>query len=91
MAPVGEEVIFGFGCVRTAGIRVDSPGTGAQMWKALSGWQQKAGLGSTPRTILEGTVRTAIVSLERELPLVSGLRRAPAEGYATVAPEAVGR
>ena len=40
------------------------------MWKTLSGWQKKAGLGSSPRTILEEIGR--VQSSEGILPLESG-------------------
>lgn len=40
------------------------------LWKALSGWQQRAGLGSSPRTILEELRR--IQSLDVVLPVEEG-------------------
>jgi transposase len=40
------------------------------LWKTLSGWQQRAGLGSSPRTILEELRR--IQSLDVVLPLEAG-------------------
>ena len=40
------------------------------MWKTLSGWQKKAGLGSSPRTILEEIGR--VQSTDVILPLESG-------------------
>jgi len=40
------------------------------MWKTLGGWQKKAGLGSSPRTILEEIGR--VQSSEVILPLESG-------------------
>ena len=40
------------------------------MWKTLSGWQKKAGLGSSPRTILEEIGR--VQSTDVVLPLESG-------------------
>jgi hypothetical protein len=43
---------------------------GYALWKTLSGWQQKARLGSSPRTILEELRR--IQSLDVILPLESG-------------------
>jgi len=40
------------------------------MWKVLQGWQQKAGLGSSPRTVLEELGRIACVDVV--MPLESG-------------------
>jgi hypothetical protein len=40
------------------------------MWKVLQGWQQKAGLGSSPRTVLEELSRIACVDVV--LPLETG-------------------
>lgn len=40
------------------------------MWKTLQGWQQRAGLGSSPRTILEEMAR--IKSVDVVLPLETG-------------------
>lgn len=40
------------------------------LWKTLSGWQQRAGLGSSPRTVLEEMRR--IQSVDVVLPLVIG-------------------
>ena len=40
------------------------------MWKTLQGWQERAGLGSSPRTVLEEMHR--IQSVDVVLPLVRG-------------------
>jgi hypothetical protein len=40
------------------------------MWKLLQGWQQRAGLGSSPRTLLEEFAR--ITSVDVVLPLETG-------------------
>ena len=44
------------------------------MWRTLEGWQQRAGLGSRPRTILEEVAR--IQTVEVVLPLEAPSRRA---------------
>ena len=43
---------------------------GYVLWKTLTGWQKKAGLGSSPRTILEKLKR--IESVDVVLPVKSG-------------------
>ena len=40
------------------------------MWKTLEGWQRQAGLGSSPRTVLEEPAR--IQSVDVVLPLENG-------------------
>ena len=40
------------------------------MWKTLEGWQRRAGLGSSPRTILEEVAR--IQTVDVVLPLEAG-------------------